>query len=89
MEQNGPMTMGDLRRFRTELMYPYDLSDFTEITSSKSFHDQPLQFQMPFFGFRYTYVWVFLIDWKKNKNLDHKQSLFSPLENNRYKKMAI
>ncbi|KAF7495260.1 Protein mesh [Sarcoptes scabiei] len=58
MEQNGPMTMGDLRRFRTELMYPYDLSDFTEITSSKSFHDQPLQFQMPFFGFRYTYVWI-------------------------------
>ncbi|KAH7644783.1 protein mesh [Dermatophagoides farinae] len=58
LEQQGPITMGDLQRFRTELMYPFNQQDFLEITSSKSFHDQPLQFQMPFFGFRYTYVWI-------------------------------
>ena len=39
-------------------MYPYNLSDFTEITSAKPMHDQPLPFRLPFFGFSYNYVWI-------------------------------
>lgn len=50
--------MGDLNRFRHELLYPHTPEDFTDITSTKAYHDQPLQFHIPFFGFRYTYIWV-------------------------------
>lgn len=40
------------------LMYPYDRSDLTEISSGKPIHDQPLQFRLPFFGFSYEYIWI-------------------------------
>ncbi|CAG2181770.1 unnamed protein product, partial [Oppiella nova] len=45
-------------QFRQELMYPYNLSDLTKITSAKPLHDQPLPFRLPFFGFWYHYIWV-------------------------------
>jgi hypothetical protein len=54
----GPQILGDLTSFRQELMYPYNLSDFTEITSAKPIHDQPLPFRLPFFGFSYHYIWI-------------------------------
>lgn len=54
----GPQTMGDYDRFRRELLYPHTPADFTDITSTKSMRDQPLQFHIPFFGFRYTYIWI-------------------------------
>lgn len=43
---------------RRELMYPYNLSDFTDITSGKPIHDQALPFRLPFFGFEFTYVYI-------------------------------
>jgi hypothetical protein len=54
----GPQVLGDMTAFRQQLMYPYNLSDFSEITSAKPIHDQPLPFRLPFFGFSYHYVWV-------------------------------
>ncbi|UXI15282.1 Extracellular domains-containing protein [Sarcoptes scabiei] len=40
-------------------MYPYNDYDFLrEINSMKQFHDQPLQFRLPFFGFAYHYIWI-------------------------------
>ncbi|CAG2107812.1 unnamed protein product, partial [Medioppia subpectinata] len=58
VEPVGPQIVGDMIQFRTELMYPYNLSDFTEITSAKPIHDQPLPFRLPFFGFWYHYIWI-------------------------------
>lgn len=52
------MITGELLESRRQLMYPYNLSDFTEITSSKPIHDQPLPFRLPFFGFDYRYAWI-------------------------------
>lgn len=43
---------------RRNLMYPYDKSDFLSLTSTKSFHDQPLPFRLPFSGFAFNYIWV-------------------------------
>jgi hypothetical protein len=63
----GPQVLGDLTSFRQELMYPYNLSDFSEITSAKPIHDQPLPFRLPFFGFSYNYVWVKLFSDKNIK----------------------
>lgn len=41
------------------LMYPYDDNDLLNtVNSMKQFHDQPLQFRLPFFGFAYHYIWV-------------------------------
>lgn len=41
------------------LFYPYDRSDYrNEINSMKQFHDQPLPFRLPFFGFAFHYIWV-------------------------------
>lgn len=57
LPNDGVYTLGDLTRFRTELMYPYD-RDQTDITVTKSYHDQALPFHIPFFGFRYSYIWV-------------------------------
>lgn len=59
IEQKGQVTMGDLSRLRKELMYTYeDTHTFADISSAKSFHDEPLPFQLPFFGFRYSYIWI-------------------------------
>ncbi|CAG2177120.1 unnamed protein product, partial [Oppiella nova] len=54
----GPQILGDMIQFRQELMYPYNLSDLTKITSDKPLHDQPLPFRLPFFGFWYHYIWI-------------------------------
>nr|XP_046915265.1 protein mesh-like isoform X1 [Dermatophagoides farinae] len=41
------------------LMYPYTTDDYVrEINSMKQFHDQPLPFRLPFFGFAYHYIWI-------------------------------
>jgi hypothetical protein len=81
----GPQILGDLTSFRQELMYPYNLSDFTEITSAKPIHDQPLPFRLPFFGFSYHYVWVKFLSYFKfsihiiisNDWLNHQKALES------------
>jgi hypothetical protein len=58
IEKHETQIHKDLKSFRQQLMYPYNLNDFTEITSAKPIHDQPLPFRLPFFGFSYHYVWV-------------------------------
>lgn len=41
------------------LFYPYDSSHYLkEINSMKQFHDQPLPFRIPYFGFAFHYIWV-------------------------------
>ena len=44
--------------YRRQLMYDYNLTDFTDLTSSKPIHDQPLPFRLPFFGFDFNYVYI-------------------------------
>ncbi len=44
---------------QSKLFYPYDESDYMKgINSMKQFHDQPLPFRLPFFGFAFNYIWV-------------------------------
>lgn len=69
-ESLGPQIVGDLTAFRQQLMYPYNLSDFTEITSAKPIHDQPLPFRLPFFGFSYHYIWVNIKFFEMNKTCE-------------------
>ncbi len=64
IEKHETQIQKDLTSFRPQLLYPYDLSDFTEITSAKPIYDQPLPFRLPFFGFSYHYVWVKLLSHK-------------------------
>lgn len=41
------------------LMFPYNEADYVHtINSMKQFHDQPLPFRLPFFGFAYHYIWI-------------------------------
>jgi hypothetical protein len=58
IEKHETQIHKELKSSRQELMYPYNLNDFTEITSAKPIHDQPLPFRLPLFGFSYSYVWV-------------------------------
>ncbi|RWS17902.1 mesh-like CUB and sushi domain-containing protein, partial [Dinothrombium tinctorium] len=53
-----PVITDDLIRMRRELMYPYNSSDFLQITSSRPIHDQPLPFLLRFFGFEYQYAYI-------------------------------
>ncbi|KAJ6218930.1 hypothetical protein RDWZM_004742 [Blomia tropicalis] len=39
--------------------YPFDERDYLNtVNSMKQFHDQPLHFRLPFFGFAYHYIWI-------------------------------
>jgi hypothetical protein len=67
IEKHETQIHKDLKSFRQDLMYPYNLNDFTEITSYKPFHDKPLPFRLPFFGFSYRYVCVKLFSHKDIK----------------------
>lgn len=41
------------------LFYPFDENDYLKsVNSMKQFHDQPLHFRLPFFGFAFHYIWV-------------------------------
>lgn len=53
-----PVITGELNEYRKQLMYDYNLTDFTDITSGKPIHDQPLPFRLPFFGFDFNYIYI-------------------------------
>lgn len=53
-----PLITGELLEYRRQLMYDYNLTDFTDITSGKPIHDQPLPFRLPFFGFDFNYIYI-------------------------------
>lgn len=45
--------------YDSNLMFPYNEGDYMHsINSMKQFHDQPLPFRLPFFGFAYHYIWI-------------------------------
>ncbi|KAI1296786.1 Protein mesh [Halotydeus destructor] len=54
----NPIITSELTRYREQLMYDYNMTYFTDITSSKPIHDQPLPFRLPFFGFDFSYIYI-------------------------------
>ncbi|RWS30329.1 mesh-like CUB and sushi domain-containing protein [Leptotrombidium deliense] len=53
-----PEETAEVMKMRQELMYPYNGTDFMEISSSRPIHDQPLPFLLRFFGFEFQYAYI-------------------------------
>ncbi|UYV62455.1 hypothetical protein LAZ67_2000673 [Cordylochernes scorpioides] len=57
--RNRLANQAEIDKERSKLLYPIRREDFLEeITRSKAYHDVPLGFRLPFYGFAFTYIWI-------------------------------